>query len=90
MYVDFKTTVWERIRVPEEKENDLLAKIELGLINSINDVLTDDVQSEEYDYEILVDTSEQMEPNENGGQSTIEVHSCENLLKDKIYWQNGN
>jgi len=70
MDVDFKITTWERIRVPKDKEAEVLSLLDSGKITNANELIDvlDDASCE-----ILIETEEQMTPQENGGSSTIEA-----------------
>jgi len=70
MHVDFKITTWERVEVPEEHEAEIKAKIEDGTITSASDMFD---HLENIECEKLTDVDEQMEIEENGFCSTIEV-----------------
>ena len=77
MHVDFKTTIWERVEIPKEHEEEILEKIKDGTITSANTLFNyqpkDGKGYLDLDCEKLGDTSEQMTVEENGGCSTIEV-----------------
>jgi hypothetical protein len=82
MDFDFKVTTWERIRVPKEKEQEVLKAIEDGKVTCANDIygICDDAELHEIDGL----ASEQMSIEENDGQSTIEVEEDGETL-----YQNG-
>lgn len=84
MHVDFKISTWERIEIPEGKESQVKKLIESGEIESANDLseFLGGTSSER-----LMETDEQMTLEENGGYSTIEIHSG-NLSITPI-WKNG-
>lgn len=77
MHVDFKITIWERVEIPEEFEEEILEKIKDGTIASANDLFgyqpKDGKGYLDLDCEKLDDTSEQMTVEENGGCSVVEV-----------------
>ena len=70
MEVDFKITTWERIRVPKDKQAEVLSLLESGEVTNANELvdILDDASCE-----ILIETEVQMTPQENGGSSTIEA-----------------
>jgi hypothetical protein len=69
MKVDFKITTWETVKVPQDMEAEVLSKLESGEITTANDLCELlDCSSEK-----IHDVDEQMTPEENGGNSTIEV-----------------
>ena len=85
MHVDFKITTWERVSVPEEREEEVKQKIESGEISSASE-LCDFLEGDAYS-EKLFDVDEQMTPEENGGSSTIELY--EETGKNPM-WTNGD
>ena len=91
MYIDFKITMWERIHVPNGIEDELVNKIKSGEITSTNEcygVFGGDIDNH---YELLLDTSEDMSPEENSGFPTIEIHTDPISVYegDEIIWDNG-
>ena len=89
MYVDFKCTIWERIEIPKEIEKELVDKIKSGEITSANEcygVFGGDIDN---NYELLLDTGEDMSPEENDGFPTIEIHDTDDKCFDKTIWDNG-
>ena len=84
MYVDFKTTVWERIKIPEELQDLVVDKIKSGEIISANEMFGISEKFDEH-FETLLDTSEQMYPSENDDFATIELYNDDN----KIIYANG-
>jgi len=88
MYIDFKCSYWERIKIPVELEKEVYKKITSGKANSTNDLFNEFVDIMSYDYELLYDTSEQLFPEDNNGCPTIEIYD----EGDKAYnpvWTNG-
>ena len=85
MYVDFKVSNWERVHVPEDKEKEVMEAIKAEEIVSSND-LCRHLGDEGYEG-IVSDTSEQMEPDENGGAATIEIWA-EELGGNNVVWNN--
>lgn len=75
MFFDFKITTWERIRVPEESEEEVLEKIKSGEITSANGVVEFDPNST---IERLDNADTQLTPSQHGGQATIEVLTNDN------------
>ena len=88
MYADFKITIWERIIIPEDLEKEFVILAKTGKIYSVDSasILGNRILEK---YELLLDTSSIIKPENNGGAPTIEIHSNENELKDKIIWDNG-
>jgi len=80
MQIDFKLTQWERFEVSEDFADEVLAKIKSGEIsNGIQ--LADAYPS--LDWNTILETEEYMNPEQNDGDSTIEV------LKDhETVWTN--
>jgi hypothetical protein len=72
MHIDFKITTWERVEIPPEREEEILAKLKLGKIECSND-LWDINPGIDLTYETLDDTSVQMTTKENLSAPTIEV-----------------
>ncbi len=73
MYVDFKITTWERIRIPEDEESKIKDGLITGELISGDDVFNAlDVGNVEF---IDGVPSEQMDVSENDGQSTIELYN---------------
>jgi len=72
MYIDFKITTWERIRIEDESLKDkIVAALKSGEITSADDVFELD---EDASRETLYDVESQMTVEENGGFSTIEAY----------------
>ena len=69
--VDFKVTVWERVIIDDDKLDEVMAKIKSGEITSSDDLLNEDCNA--YFVGTVEETLEQMTPEENDNQSTIEV-----------------
>lgn len=72
MYIDFKITTWERVEIPEEREEEVLAKIKSGEVECSNDLWSMDMNMD-LTYETLDDCSVQMTSKENSLAATIEV-----------------
>jgi len=75
MYIDFKISTWERVRIDDSIKEEVLTKLRSGEISSSSDLYrfyTDDKFS--FDPDIIYETSEQLSPEENNGMSTIEVY----------------
>ena len=89
MYADFKITMWERITIPNELKDKFVKKLKEGEITSVNeayDIFGSEINN---NYELLLDTGENIFPEQNGGAPTIELHSDENAVIDEIIWDNG-
>ena len=86
-YLDYKATIWFRIPIQnKETLEKVKEKIQQGMLPSelYNDL---DTEHELGTCELLYDTEEFISPNENDGQSTIEIY--ENGDKDvQIIWDN--
>jgi hypothetical protein len=81
-YVDFKITTWERVQIDDDKVAEVIELIKSGEINSSNDL----IDYEEKDFGqlydgVITETEEQMLPEENDGQSTIEVYNDNKKLE---------
>ena len=87
MYVDFKVTIWERITIPKELEEDILEKIKTGEINNSDDAWGLYGSVIDNNYELLLDTNDPMYPEHNDGCATIEIHSGDQN-NDVILWDN--
>lgn len=72
MYFDFKITVWERVNVPEEIQQEVLELIKKGEITSTED-LYQKYPNEDISHKSLDNTEEQMTPSANNGCATIQV-----------------
>jgi hypothetical protein len=75
MQFDFKVTTWERISVSADQEEKVLDAIKRGEITSSNDIFNFLEDDGNISIETMLETTEQMTPEENDGQSTIEVLS---------------
>ena len=86
-YLDYKATVWFRIPIQDKQALEKVKeKIQQGMLPSelYNDL---DIEHELGMCELLCDTEEFISPNENDGQSTIEIY--ENGDNDiQIIWDN--
>jgi hypothetical protein len=79
MKFEFKITTWERVEVPEEKEQEILQLIKEGKITSSNEIFD---HCPEASFEIIPEVEEQMTPEENGDEATIEVSEGNEFLFD--------
>lgn len=86
MKFEFKTTVWETVDFPEKYNEEVLQAIKDGKINSSEDIFTFLAEKGEHnvDCKVLSNTSEQMIPDEQDGQSTIEISDSTSSI-----WNNG-
>ena len=87
-YLDYKATVWFRIPIQsEENLQKVKQKIEEGLLpyELYNDL---DIEHELGQCEPLYDTEEFISPNENDGQSTIELYSGDDNGNQECIWDN--
>ena len=73
MYIDFKKSIWERVYIPKLREKEI--KSRLGK-DSLYDILSDLIYTigEECNSEEIYETEEVLEPEQNKGESTIEVY----------------
>ena len=71
MKVDFKITIWERVRVPDNLSEEVLSKLKSGEISSSEDLYN--FLEDGFESEFLLETGEQLLITENDGQATIEV-----------------
>lgn len=79
MHIDFKVTVWDRAKLfprnPGEAQQ-IIDAVNNREINNSDDLimyLQEHFPHLEPDFESLVNTEEQLSPEENDGQATIEV-----------------
>ncbi len=84
MYLDIKNTVWERVEFDsEEQMNDVIAKLKSGELKNGCDVCEYLDKSTEW----IDETAEEMIPEDNDNQSTMEIHDGNTELED-IIWEN--
>ena len=83
MEVDFKETIWFRVKVSEEDAPKVLADLKSGKIKFANDVVNN---YDCLDQETLVDTIEGMTLKENRGYSTINAWETET---HEVIFENG-
>jgi hypothetical protein len=76
MHVDVKVEVWQRIFLPDDTSPEEI--IELLEVHSPSELW--DIGEYDPSFETLIETEEYMTPEENGGQSTIEVYNNEGQL----------
>lgn len=92
MHIDFKITTWERVHIPNGKEEIVRKALEEGKIQSANDVWGISEQNFtspnywEPELERLVEVVEQISPEENDGQTTVEAYEEKNDLTP--FWTN--
>jgi hypothetical protein len=81
-HIDIKKTTWERITVSDEDYVEILAKFKAGDFNQVSDICGD------YEFEIegIDDTDEEMYPDDNKGNPTIELFKENGADAD---WGNG-
>jgi len=85
MFIDYKTTVWERFEIEDEHKESLLKFLKENPETSameIYDHYRDEIGGGHC--ETIEGTSVEMSPEENNGYSTIEI-----LCDDKTIYQNG-
>lgn len=86
-YLDYKATVWFRIPIQsEEALQKVKQKIEEGLYPS--ELYDEFTRHELGQCEILYETEEFMIPDENDGQSTIELYSIRDNGNEECIWDN--
>ena len=89
MYIDYKTTIWQRININVEDADidEIIAIVkDHQTPNDIFDVLGDRYNFDYIQNEILYDTDEFMSIEDNEGCSTVEVYDDEN----RIVFENAN
>jgi hypothetical protein len=79
-YIDVKVTVWNRFYFNEQTDMKKIA--DLVQENGMDEVINDELGFNSS--EILFDTMEDMTPEENDGNSTIEIYAGDNPT-----WNNG-
>ena len=72
-YVDFKVTIWERVHIDDDKVDEVIEKIKDGTVTSSEDMFTEFEDRVAIETEFLLETCEQISPEENDNQATIEV-----------------
>ena len=87
MHIDFKVTIWERICVPKPLQQKVKELIKKGHFKSaddlyhwLDDINDDEEQKEIFKNEMLFDTTEQLTPEENNGEPTIEAFIDDNIV----------
>jgi hypothetical protein len=85
MFIDYKTTVWERFEIEDENKDLLLEFLKENPEASAMDIWNwySDNGGDPH-CETIEGTSVEMSVEENGGSSTIEI-----LLNDQILFENG-
>ena len=75
MNVDFKITAWERVSIPEGKEDEVLKLIKEGRIQTATDLIDHlDESMDSAIYEGIIDeTVETMSIIENDNQATLDI-----------------
>lgn len=85
MHIDFKITVWERVMIPDEIAEDVLAKIKDKKIRTSVQLYDTFVEkTDKINWDTLPETEEAISPEENEGCSTIEVYDEYN----ELLWDN--
>jgi hypothetical protein len=78
MNVDFLVKTWERIEVSETIQDEVLGKIKSGEITCSNDICDNYPDTEwEFKSESLIEYTEQVSLEDNGGCATIDVFDDE-------------
>ena len=81
--IDEKFTIWARnkLKIEAEKEEEAVQKaVEMVKNGDLDYGFDDDVL---YEYEMMYETSERLDPKENNGEATIEIWS-----DDEVKWDN--
>lgn len=73
MIIQYKTEIWNRMIVDDQNISDIIERLKNG--DTIWDFYNDEISTE---LEPILDTEVLLTPDENDGQSTIEVYDCEN------------
>jgi len=84
MYVDFKETILNRVQVPPEKEESVKQLLKEGKITNSNELCLHIGLSSKYD--MLLDTSEQMKPEQQEGFATIEAFDKDSIIYSNASW----
>jgi hypothetical protein len=84
-YLDFKITSWKRVRIPDEKVEEVIQKLKEGGCDAPYDLLDEDDDCYIDSCGIDLECEEPMTVEENGGCSTQELYDN----KDKIIYRNG-
>ncbi len=81
MYLDIKNTVWERVEFDSiEEMNDVIEKLKSGELKNGCDVCDYLDKSTEW----LDGTAEELTPEDNDWQPTMEIHNSD----DEVIWEN--
>lgn len=81
--IDEKFTIWARnkLKIEAETEEEAVQKaVEMVKNGDLDYGFDDDVL---YEYEMMYETSERLDPKENNGEATIEIWS-----DDEVKWDN--
>lgn len=83
MYINFKTTVWKRVKILPKLEKEILKDLQSNKITDIKDLFTDDFIGKIGEYletELLLVSSQQMTVEDNKGKATIELYDSNDLI----------
>jgi hypothetical protein len=86
MKIDIKITAWERVQVPEDLEEEVLAAIKSGQLNTTEEILSfcENSGLGLAEWEVLPESEEYMSLEDNNGEATIEVlDSTETIYTNK-------
>ena len=84
-FLDFKITTWKRIRIPDEKLEEVIQKLKEGGCDAPYDIV-DEIDDCYIDYcDIDLECEEPMTVEENGGASTQEIYNTDG----EIIYKNG-
>lgn len=89
-YIDYKQTIWRRAHFKDDADMQKVIQ-ELENTGDVECIFDEDLGFEED--EVLYDTSENINPNENYGESTIEVYQqneYETINFQELIWDNVN
>jgi len=82
-YVDFYIKAWERIHISDKIADKIIEKFKSGEYTCSNDITESfDYDSTKWSWEILTDGQEQIELEDNKGQTTIIVYDYGDIIFD--------
>ena len=94
-YLDSKVTIWTRsnFTVEGETEEECQRKMIEYVEKNGNQIINEAYEGEDgvsfFDNEVLYETEECMNPEENDGQATIEIMDMDKPLGFQNIWRNG-
>jgi len=72
IHIDSKITIWDRFSVDDEHKEELMEFLKQNPGASASDIL-EAMADQAYGHTTLVDTGEELTPEGNGGEATVEV-----------------